>query len=29
MVEGLGKFLDERQAVITDISNRLGMGKKK
>jgi len=29
MVDGLGKFLDNRQAVVTDIVNQLGMGKKK
>jgi putative tricarboxylic transport membrane protein len=29
MVDGLGKFLDDRLAVVTDVVNRLGMGKKK
>jgi putative tricarboxylic transport membrane protein len=29
MIDGLGEFLDARQAVVTDIVNRLGMGKKK
>ena len=29
MVEGLGGFLDSRQAVVTDIVNQLGMGKGK
>ena len=29
MIDGLGEFLDTRQAVVTDIVNRLGMGKKK
>jgi len=29
MVDGLGKFLDARLAVFTDVVNRLGMGKKK
>jgi putative tricarboxylic transport membrane protein len=29
MVDGLGEFLNVRQAVVTDIVDRLGMGKKK
>ncbi len=29
MIDGLGAFLDSRQALVTDIVNRLGMGKKK
>ena len=29
MIDGLGEFLESRQAVVTDIVNRLGMGKKK
>ena len=29
MIDGLGEFLDSRQALVTDIVNRLGMGKKK
>ena len=29
MIDGLGEFLDTRQAVVTDIVNRLGMGMKK
>ncbi len=29
LVDGLGKFLDDRLAVVTDVVNRLGMGKKK
>ena len=28
-VQGLGEFLDSRQAIVTDIVNKLGMGKKK
>ena len=29
MVDGLGKFLDARQAVVTEVATKLGMGKKK
>jgi putative tricarboxylic transport membrane protein len=29
MIEGLGNFLDSRQAIVTDIVNKLGMGKGK
>lgn len=29
MVDGLGGFLDSRQAIVTDVVNKLGMGKKK
>jgi putative tricarboxylic transport membrane protein len=29
MIEGLDKFLDERQAIVTDVMTRLGMAKKK
>ena len=29
MIEGLGQFLDSRQEIVTDIMDRLGMGKKK
>ncbi len=29
MVDGLGKFLDVRQAVVTEVATKLGMGKKK
>jgi hypothetical protein len=29
MIEGLGSYLDSRQAVVTEIVNRLGMGKVK
>jgi putative tricarboxylic transport membrane protein len=29
MIDGLGGFLDSRQAVVTEVATRLGMGKKK
>jgi putative tricarboxylic transport membrane protein len=29
MIEGLGGFLDSRQAIVTDVVNKLGMGKGK